>query len=358
MNITAISVIKKLLLLFLIFSGLYFAKAFLMPISIGGVLATLFLPYCRWMEKRNIPKGVAAFICLLTILIIIGSIGYLLVWQISSLMQDFVSIKQKALEKGIYIQEYIFNHLGIAIEKQSQIFKIEQPSVTSMVQVVLGSFKDLFINIILIMAYVFMLLYYRSHIKKFFIKLTPPDERKEMEQIVYSSTHVAQQYLLGLAKMIVLLWVMYSIGFGIIGVHNFIFFAIVCGLLEIIPFIGNITGTTITVLVAAINGADLTMLIGIVVTYTIVQFIQSWIFEPLIVGPQVKINPLFTILALLLGEIVWGIPGVIIAIPITAMLKITCDHIEALKPFGFLIGELDTEKPGKNFLFKLKHFFK
>ena len=357
MNLTATSVIKKLLILFLVFSGLYFAKGFLMPIAIGGVIATLFLPYCRWMEKKKIPRGVAAFICLLVILIILSSIGYLLFWQISSFMQDFVIIKEKAFEKGIYIQEYIFNHLGIAIEKQSQILKTEQPSVTNMVQVVFGSIRDLFINTVLILAYVFMLLYYRHHINQFLIKLTPPHERRELGQITYNSTHVAQQYLLGLSKMIVLLWIMYSIGFGIIGVHNFVFFAIVCGLLEIIPFIGNITGTVLTVLVSAINSADITMLIGIIATYAIVQFIQSWIFEPLIVGPQVKINPLFTILALLLGEIVWGIPGVIIAIPVTAMFKIICDHIEALKPFGFLIGEIDIEKPRKTFSEKLKYFF-
>lgn len=356
MNFTATSVIKKLLILFLIFSGLYFAKVFLMPIAIGGVIATLFLPYCKWMEKK-IPRGVAAFICLLVILIVISSVGYLLFWQISSFMQDFLLIKQKAFERGIHIQEYIFNHLGIAAEKQSQILKKEQPSVTTMVQVVFGSVRDLFINTVLILAYVFMLLYYRHHIKQFLINLTRPHERRALEKITYNSTHVAQQYLLGLSKMIVLLWVMYSIGFGIIGVHNFIFFAIVCGLLEIIPFIGNITGTILTVLVSAINGADIRMVIGIIATYAIVQFIQSWIFEPLIVGPQVKINPLFTILALLLGEIVWGIPGVIIAIPVTAMFKIICDHIEALKPLGLFIGEVNIEKSEKFFSEKLKHFF-
>jgi predicted PurR-regulated permease PerM len=75
-------------------------------------------------------------------------------------------------------------------------------------------------------------------------------------------------------------------------------------------------------------------------TYGIIQFIQGWVLEPLILGRQVKINPLFTILALVFGEIIWGIPGVILAIPITAMLKIVCDHIDALKPYGFLIGEI------------------
>ena len=150
---------------------------------------------------------------------------------------------------------------------------------------------------------------------------------------------------------------MYGIGFSIIGVPNALFFAILCGLLEIVPFIGNLTGTTLTVLVAAIHGGNFTMLGGIVITYGIVQFTQGWFLEPLILGPQVKINPLFTIIALVLGELVWGIPGIILAIPITAIFKIICDHIESLKPYGFLIGEIETGKKENGFIKKIKSIF-
>ena len=158
--------------------------------------------------------------------------------------------------------------------------------------------------------------------------------------------------------MIFCLWIMYGIGFSIIGVENAIFFAILCGLLEIVPFIGNITGTTITVLVAVVHGASLPMIIGIVITYGVVQFIQGWILEPLILGSQVKINPLFTILALVLGQLIWGIPGIVLAIPITAMFKIVCDYIEPLKPLGFLIGEIQKPKSQLTIITKIKSWFK
>lgn len=114
--------------------------------------------------------------------------------------------------------------------------------------------------------------------------------------------------------------------------------------MEIVPSVGNITGTAITVLVAAIYGGNLNLLGGIVVTYGVVQFIQGWFLEPLMLDPQVKINPLFTIIALVLGELLWGIPGIILAIPLTAMLKIICNAIEPLKPYGFLIGEIELTK--------------
>lgn len=165
-----------------------------------------------------------------------------------------------------------------------------------------------------------------------------------MEQVLDRVAHVSQQYLIGLVKMIGLLWVMYGIGFSLLGVKNALFFAILCGLLEIVPFIGNITGTSLTVVVSAVQGASTSMLFGIIGTYVMIQLIQGWVLEPIILGPQVKINPFTTIIVLVMGELIWGIPGIFLAIPLVAMFKIVCDHVESLKPYGFLIGEIVKPK--------------
>jgi predicted PurR-regulated permease PerM len=237
------------------------------------------------------------------------------------------------------------------------MLKKEQPSITNIIQKVVGSLTYVLTNFILVLVYIFLLLNFRNHIRHFLIKLTPAAQQNEMEKVLNSITHVSQQYLLGLAKMIVCLWVMYSIGFSIIGVKNFLFFAIICGLLEIVPFIGNIIGTSLTLLVAAANGASLTMLILILGTYLVVQAIQGWLLSPLIVGPQVKINPFTTIVVLIVGNLIWGVPGIFIAIPLIAMFKIVCDHIDQLKPYGFLIGEIETIKEEPEFIKKIKTRF-
>ena len=147
--------------------------------------------------------------------------------------------------------------------------------------------------------------------------------------------------------MIVGLWIMYGIGFSIVGVKNAFFFAILCGVLEIIPFVGNLTGNAITVLMALTQGGGMNMVIGILITYAIVQFLQSYLLEPLVVGAEVNINPLSTIVVLVIGELVWGIAGMVLAIPLLGIVKIICDHVEQLKPYGFLIGEeKKKKKPG------------
>ena len=357
MTITITSVIRKILLLFLIVLGLVHAKIFLMPLTIGGILATLFLPFCHWLEAKKLPKAMAVFACFLSLLLIISTFVFLLGWKIADLTNDVSLLKQKAIDTFTNTQDYIFTHLGISAKEQLKILKSEQPSYSSIMQMVAGSFTNILKNLILVLVYFVFLLHYRSHLKNFLLKLSDPSQRPEMEQIIHSATNVSQQYLLGLSKMIVCLWIMYGIGFSILGVKNALFFAVLCGLLEIIPFVGNITGTTLTVLVSALHGAEFSMLIGIVITYVVIQFIQGWLLEPLILGPQVKINPLFTILALVLGELLWGISGIILAIPITAILKIVCDHIEPLKPYGFLIGEIDYDKKDGRLFKKTKNDF-
>lgn len=358
MIITSSSVLKKLLLLFLVIAGLYYAKYFLIPLAIGTVLATLFLPLCNWLEEKNLAKGLAVTVCLLMLLIAITGVASILGWQISELTKEFAVIKQKIYEIGNQIQEFIFTNIGISLEKQDQVLSDQQPLFAFMLKDVAFSVPSIFTKFILIMVYVLFLLYYRSHIKQFLLKLSSPSKQNEMEKVIYRVAHVSQQYLQGLSKMIVCLWLMYGIGFSIIGVKHALFFAFLCGLLEIIPFIGNITGTIITLLVAAVQGATLPMLAGITVTYGIVQFIQGWVLEPLIVGSHVKINPLFTIIALVIGGLIWGLPGIFLAIPIMAMFKIVCDHVDPLKPYGFLIGEIQSKKGDPQYIKKIKNWVK
>jgi predicted PurR-regulated permease PerM len=144
---------------------------------------------------------------------------------------------------------------------------------------------------------------------------------------------------------------MYSIGFSIVGVKYAVLFAIICGLLEIVPFVGNLVGNALAILMVIIQGGGMEMVIGVLITYLTVQFLQTYILEPLVVGAEVNINPLFTIIILVIGELVWGIPGMVLAIPLLGIVKIICDHIDSLKPYGYLIG---SDKKKRTSLFRKK----
>jgi predicted PurR-regulated permease PerM len=237
-------------------------------------------------------------------------------------------------------QEFIHSKLGITEQQQKKFLESSQQSGgAGGVSKLLSNTMGFAVDFILVVVYIFIFLILRSHLKKFILKLVPKEEIAKTEKIIHDSTLVSYKYLSGLAMMIVMLWILYGIGFSIAGIKNALFFAVLCGILEIIPFVGNLTGTSLTLLMAITQGGGADVVIGVVVTYFLVQFVQSYIIEPLVVGAEVNINPLFTILALVIGELLWGIAGLVIAIPLLGMFKIVCDNIEVLKPYGYLIGE-------------------
>src|SRR5687768_2846530 len=126
MTFSASSFLQKLLIVVVVVAGLYYAREFLMPMAIAGVLATLFLPFCRWMESHKIPKGLAALFCILILLAVITGVVWLLGWQVSQLANDFETIKTKFNAAIDRVQQYILVHYGISAEKQSQAFNDQE----------------------------------------------------------------------------------------------------------------------------------------------------------------------------------------------------------------------------------------
>jgi predicted PurR-regulated permease PerM len=347
--------LEIILLIVIIIGGLYFAKPFLVPVCFGGLFAMLFLPVSRKFESYGLNRGLSSLLCTLILLFVIAGLIFLISWQVSDLVKDLGNIEQKIQTLWKQVKEYISDTLGISEKQQQEILEQQSKNSGGFFAIISAEFLKVIVDLILVFVYIFLFMFYRGHIKKFIIQVTPKNADAKTEDAIQSIEKVSQQYITGLSLMIICLWIMYSIGFSIVGLKNAVFFAILCGVLEVVPFIGNLTGNAIAILMAITQGGGNTMLVGILITYGIVQFLQSYILEPLIVGTEVNINPLFTIIGLVLGELIWGIPGLILAIPLLGILKIIFDHIPSLKPFGFIIGR---EKKKRGIADKVKSWFK
>jgi predicted PurR-regulated permease PerM len=352
--------IAVLFLFFLIIAGLYFSKEFLVPVTIAGMLSMLLLPLQRRLQRKGIGKGFAIFLCIFSLLLLIAGIFTLIFWQVTELASDLDKIEKhvtELLDKG---KNFISNSLGISAKQQGKIVEEQQKSASSggmsVLSTIAGSISSILVNFILVVVYIFLFMYFRVHLRNFILKLVPDTAIENTRNILSESSKVIQKYLGGLGMMIVCLWIMYGIGYSIIGVENALFFAVLCGLLEIVPFVGNLTGTSLTVLMVVAQGGNGSMIAAVLCTYAVIQGIQSYLLEPLIVGAEVDINPLFTIIIIVVAEMVWGVPGMILAIPLLGIVKIICDRVEGLKPYGFLIGK-EKEDEGGGIGEKLKKLF-
>ena len=320
---------------------LYFGKPFLLPFALAGILAMLLMTPSNWLERQKIPRGVAALLVILALVAIIGGVVLVLGWQLAGFADNLSQVQERGLELLSQLRDWVNTTLGIDHQKQEEMVKSQDSAggdAGAMLMEFASGTLSVAVDTVLVLVYTFLFLYFRQKIKNFILMLVHEDNKQQATIILQESTKVSQKYLGGLAKMIVVLWIMYGVGFSFIGVEYALFFAVFCGLMEIIPFVGNFIGSMLTVAAVAIQGGDSGMILGVVGIYLFVQLVQTYLLEPLVVGDEVHINPLFTIVVLVIGELIWGIGGMILAIPLLGILLIIFDHIPALKPYAYLIS--------------------
>lgn len=345
-----------LLLIFLSFSILIYAKVVLLPLTLAGLLAMLFMPVCRWFEKKGINRALSALFCVIIFILLLAAVIYFFVWQINSITRDVNAIQQNVMEKLHQLELFLYKSFGITPGNQEKILKGKSSDgLGSAISSFMGSLIFFITNFVIMLVYIFMLLYSRRHLKVFILKLIPDEQKEKTEHILAASSKATQHYLFGFGLLVTLLWILYSIAFSIIGVENPVFFASLCGLLEVIPFVGSLTGITLTILMVISQGGSGAMILIVFIVYVVIQFTQFYIIQPSLLGGEVDINPLVAIVVLIIGEMVWGLGGMVIAIPLTGIAKIVFDNVEALQPYGYLLGRHSRSK--ENVFSKVKHWF-
>lgn len=336
-----------LLLFFLIFGGLYLASSFLIPLVFAGILAMLMSPLSAKLEDFGLNKALAAFLCILLLLLFFAGLGVLLSTQVANFTEDLPQIEREINQQLYLVQGYVQETFGISPEEQEKAFKesssSESGGIGSMVVGFLNSFTGIMASSLLTLVYMFLLLFYRSRFPKFILKVVEVDEKDQAQNIINEASQVAQQYLVGRGILIVILSILYSIGLTVIGLDNAIFLSVIGALLSIIPYIGNIIAFSLFLLMSLAQG-DSWLYINILIVFAIVQFIESYLLEPYVVGAEVDIHPFFTVLIIIVGEQIWGVAGMILAIPMLAIVKIIFSHIYFLEPYAYLIGDTRDNK--------------
>ena len=161
----------------------------------------------------------------------------------------------------------------------------------------------------------------------------------ETKKMVYS-------YVLGLVIEMVLVSIVNCTMFLIMGIQYALLLGVMAAVLNIIPYLGIYTSIVICMLVTFANSTgNVALEVGI--GLFVVHLLDSNILFPRIVGGRVKMNPFITIIAVIIGEFVWGIPGMFLFIPIAGIVKLICERVEGLEAWALLIGVEEVEKKPK-----------
>jgi predicted PurR-regulated permease PerM len=166
----------------------------------------------------------------------------------------------------------------------------------------------------------------------------------KLKEMLHKTGGVVYQYLLGRIKVMALLGILYIITFLSFGLPYAVLLTLFGTLITVIPYLGPLVSGLLPILFAAIFFDSMQKVILFASIVVVIQLIESYVFEPLIMGKQVQLNPLIVIIAIIIGGMVWGLAGMILFVPLFAMFKIVSLHIAGLKPVGYLVGNSNEEK--------------
>ncbi|MBF9238986.1 AI-2E family transporter [Hymenobacter sp. BT683] len=342
----------------------------LLPLFFSALLSTLLLPLVSKLEARGWPRSIAI---LATILLLIGGIAGLVVVfgaQIMDLRAELPMIQQKLVTFFDQGQKWLHDRFGMRVMSKDELIDSSLSSAKKSAGGFLGSTISTTAGVLsvltLVPIYIFCFLYYRDHMRQFMFRFVSPDKRTAVLHTMDNIQSVVQAYITGLLMVIVIVAVLNGIGLLLLGVKFAIFFAIFASVLAVIPYIGILVGATIPALITLVETGSPSKAAAVVGVFVFVQFLEGNFITPMITGSKVSINPMAAIVALILGGELWGTPGMILSIPLVAVLKVVFDSNKTTEPWGFLLGDVtdgddskkDTSSSKPGFFGKAWHMIK
>jgi predicted PurR-regulated permease PerM len=308
----------------------------IIPFAFAAFLAVLVLPLVKRLERKT---GLtwAVTIILIGSIIVFGLLGWLLVNQIINLANDLPNLTNKFEQFEKQVRDTLESKFDVVLPKTILMAKEGAKAVSGYVGDFLLSTTNTISTLIQIPIYLFLILIYREKFKQFFLSVVPDKNeelawKKDIENVI-------QGYISGLLLVTLIVATLNTVGLLALGIDHAIFFGILSGVLTIIPYVGIFIGALFPFLMALITKDSIWYAIGVVIVFTVVQFLEGNFITPRITGSKVSINALAAIIALLIGGKILGIAGMILAVPAIGIIKILLSYSERLKPFVILLGD-------------------
>ena len=336
-----------------IFYTLYFARDFILPILLAWILSSLLAPVVRALKRLRIPEPLSA---LLIISALLGTLTlgiYRMSEPVASWIQrapqvltDVRAKLQNFIRPVAEVQETtkeIEKMAGLGNQQQAAAVELKKPGLG---QVVFSGAKDFVLSggVMLILLY-FLLASGDLFLLKL-VKVLPTLENKKVAVEIYRRIEKDVSTYLSVVTLI-------YIGFGfIIGVAMYLLgmpnpwlWGVMAAVLSYIPYLGALVGLTTVTLVAILTFEDVFRIVLVPLVYFTVDTVQANLIFPMALGRRLALNPVMIFIWLIFCGWIWGITGALLAVPLLAIIKIICDHVEQLAPVGEFLGRESKIEP-------------
>ena len=342
--------------LFAFISMLYIAKQIIVPVIYATIMAIVLSPLVDWLVKKKMNRVLAITVSLGLVFLVMVLLSFFLSREMSIFTETFPRLVDKFYETLHRSVIWVSEHFDISTKKINAYIADAKTAMLSgsraTIGLTLSTMGGVLVLLVLLPVYVFMILFYQPLLLDFIRRLFGTDNSKEVSEVLHSTKTIIRRYLVALLLEALIIATLNSAGLLILGIDYAIVLGILGALLNVIPYIGGVIAIALPMIVAFVTKSSSTYAILVFILYIIIQFIDNHYIIPKIVASKVKINALVSIIVVLAFGALWGIPGMFLSIPLTAIIKVVFDQIDSLKTWGFLLG--DTMPPIAIFRIKIK----
>ena len=333
----------ELIGLFVLGYLLVIGRTIIMPLLMAFFISVMLLPLFRFFNKRKLPQVISILLCIVLMTIVLILVIWLFTSQISMLWHDYSKIEQHLTTHMDAVQSWIYRTFGYSAAEQ--LLFIRQQSnkwlgyATGILSGAAGSASGTLLFFALLPVYIFLIILYRKVFLKFLLMWFQAEHHHNVALVLMQIQIVVKKYLLGLliqiAYITLLLWGLLAV----IGIKHALLIGILFAFLNLIPYIGALIGNVLGVLITLASSDKAVDMLYVVGAIALVQLLDNNILMPRIVGSQVKLNALASILGIIIAGAMTGVAGMFLALPVLAVLKIIFDHSVNFKKWGVLLGD-------------------
>jgi predicted PurR-regulated permease PerM len=345
-NVDVRHVSLVLLTLLAVLYTLHIAQAFILPIVLAILLNLLLSPVVLLLQKVTripVPIGAGLLIVLLLGVLVFGA--YRLAPAASAwlarapnslaILQERIQPLRRPVEKVTEAAEKV--EAATDLDKKTPQVEIKGPSLTA--QVFGGTTALAGAAMVVIFLTYFLLASGDLFLQKLVAVLPQLKDKKTAVRIVRETQTQVSLYLLVTTMINVGVGVATGFALALVGMPNPVLWGVVATVLNFIPYVGGLVNTIILTLAAFLTFEDTGRALLIPIVFTAINILEGNLITPLILGRRMRLNTVAVFIGLIFWWYLWGVPGAILAVPMLATIKIACDHIEPLAPFGEFLAE-------------------
>ncbi len=336
---------------------LYIAQGIIIPIIFATILAIVLHPVVNLIIRLKIHRVVAIVLVMFLTFLIIALFGTLLYSQASRFTESLPKLINKFTEILNQIIFWTSGYFDISAHEITEWITNTKNELIGGAEIgqTIVNVGSVLAFLFLIPVYVFMILFYQPLLIEFLHRLFGKRNRAKVSEIINQIKTLIQRYLIGLLFEVVIISFLYTIGLLILGIEYALILGILGALLNLIPYLGSIIAASMPMIIAIVTKPSPWFALLVLALYIFIQFFDNNYIVPKIVASKVKINALASIVAVITFGALWGIQGMLVAIPLIAIAKLIFDHIEPLQSWGYLLGDnMPDSSKKKSILRKLR----